>query len=63
VLHDDLILTSGLGGRFPPGLPIGTVAGVQTDISGQTEYAELIPSARLDTLNQVFVVIRYVNKE
>jgi rod shape-determining protein MreC len=63
ILHGDLVLTSGLGGVYPPGLPIGTVAVVQTDMSGQTEYAELIPSARLDTLNQVFVVIEYVNKE
>jgi rod shape-determining protein MreC len=63
ILHGDLILTSGLGGVYPPGLPIGTVADVQMDASGQTEYAELIPSARLDTLTLVFIVIEYVNRE
>jgi rod shape-determining protein MreC len=62
ILHGDLILTSG-GGRYPPGLPIGIVAEVQTDRSGQTEYAELIPAARLDALTQVFVVTEYVNRE
>jgi len=63
ILHGDLILTSGLGGVYPPGLPIGTVAGVQLDLSGQTEYAELIPSARIDMLTQVFVILEYINKE
>jgi rod shape-determining protein MreC len=63
ILHGDLVLTSGLGGLYPPGLPIGTVAGVQMDMSGQTEYAELIPLARLETLTRVFVVIEYINRE
>ena len=63
VLHGDLILTSGLGGVYPPGLPIGTVAGVEVDLSGQTEYAELIPMVRPDTLTQVFVVLEFINKE
>ncbi|MCL2003218.1 MAG: rod shape-determining protein MreC [Oscillospiraceae bacterium] len=63
ILHGDLILTSGLGDVYPPGLPIGTVAAVQTDMSGQTEYAELIPEARLDAVNQVFVVLEYVHTE
>lgn len=63
VLHGDLILTSGMGGIYPPGLPIGTVAGVQTDLSGQYEYAELIPMVQPDTLAQVFVVLEYINKE
>jgi rod shape-determining protein MreC len=63
ILHDDLILTSGLGGVYPPGIPVGRVVGVQTDLSGQTEYAELIPMVSLDTLNRVFIVLEYVNKE
>jgi rod shape-determining protein MreC len=63
ILHGDLVLTSGLGGVYPPGLPIGTVAGVQVDLSGQTEYAELIPMVPPDTLAQVFVVLEFINKE
>jgi rod shape-determining protein MreC len=63
ILHGDLILTSGLGGLYPPDLPVGTVAVVQTDRSGQTEYAELIPMARLDALSHVFIVVEYINRE
>jgi rod shape-determining protein MreC len=63
ILHGDLVLTSGLGGVYPPGLPVGTVAGVQTDLSGNTEYAELIPKAELDNLGKVFVVLEYINRE
>jgi rod shape-determining protein MreC len=62
ILHGDLILTSGLGGVYPPGLPIGTVAGVRSDLSGQTEVAELIPMADLTSLKQVFVVLDYAGK-
>jgi rod shape-determining protein MreC len=63
ILHGDLILTSGLGGLYPPGIPIGTVANIQTDLSGNTEYAELVPMTEVDRLGQVFVVLEYINKE
>jgi rod shape-determining protein MreC len=63
VVHGDLILTSGLGGVYPPGLPVGRVAGVRPDLSGQTEYADLVPMTDPETLNQVFIVLEYINKE
>jgi rod shape-determining protein MreC len=61
--HDDIVLTSGLGGIYPPGLPIGRVAGVLTDLSGQMEYAELVPMVAPYTLNQVFVVLEYIDRD
>ncbi len=63
VRHGDRVLTSGLGGVYPPGIPIGTVASVQPENTGQTEYAEVVPLAELDILPQVFVVLDYVNRD
>jgi rod shape-determining protein MreC len=63
IQHDDLVLTSGLGALYPPGLPIGRVAGVLPDLSGQMEYAELVPMVAPDTLNQVFVVLEYIDRD
>jgi rod shape-determining protein MreC len=63
IQHDDIVLTSGLGGVYPPGLPIGRVAGVRPAMSGQMEYAELIPMVAPDTLNQVFVVLEYIDRD
>jgi rod shape-determining protein MreC len=63
ILHGDLVVTSGLGGIYPPDIPIGTVAGMQADLSGQAEYAELIPMVRADALTQVFIVLEFISKE
>ena len=41
---------------FPSGLPVGHVEGVFTDPSGQTRYAVVIPSVKLDSLIEVFVI-------
>ena len=52
----DEVLTSGRGDMFPSGLPVGHVEGVFTDPSGQTRYAVVIPSVKLDSLIEVFVI-------
>ena len=49
-------MTSGLGGYYPSGLVIGTVEEVQTDDSGATSYAVLLPSVDFDALSQVFII-------
>ena len=56
LLNGDLIVTSGLGGYYPPDLVIGTVEEVLTDDSGMGQYAILLPKAQLDALAQVFVI-------
>ncbi len=56
LLNGDLITTSGLGGYYPSGLPIGTVEELRTDDSGMSRYAVLHPGANFDSLTQVFVV-------
>lgn len=41
----DRLLTSGLGGRFPPGFPVGTVIGVAPAANGLFQEARARPSA------------------
>lgn len=56
LLPDDIVLTSGKGGRFPQGLIAGTILEVQTEAGGQTPYAVVEPACDLDSLSQVFVI-------
>lgn len=56
LINGDLIVTSGLGGYYPSGLVIGSVAEVKPDDSGATQYAVLQPSAEFDILTEVFII-------
>ena len=56
LLNGDLIISSGLGGYFPPDLIIGTVDEIVTDDSGSTDYALLSPVVDFDELTEVFVI-------
>lgn len=56
LLGGDLVMTSGLGGYYPAGLVIGSVAEVQKDDSGATSYAILEPAVEFDALEEVFVI-------
>ena len=56
LLGGDLVMTSGLGGYYPAGLVIGSVAEVQQDDSGATSYAILEPAVDFDALTEVFVI-------
>ncbi len=52
----DRIVTSGLGGVFPPGLPIGTVVDVRTEEGNFLKSARLRPFVDFDRLEQVYVL-------
>ena len=56
VVPGDLLITSGLGGRFPPGYPVALVEAVQHD-PGRT-FARIVanPTARLDRSREVLLV-------
>jgi rod shape-determining protein MreC len=56
IVPGDLLETSGLGGRFPVGYPVGYVASV--DIEDTSAYARVIvrPTAELDRSRHVLVV-------
>ena len=56
LINGDLVVTSGLGGYYPSGLPIGTVLELRTDDSGLDRYAILAPRAALDSLTEVFLI-------
>jgi rod shape-determining protein MreC len=52
----DRVVTSGLGGVFPKGLPVGYIDEVKVDKTGLAQTAKLMPSADLGRLDHVFVV-------
>lgn len=56
VAPGDIVITSGLGGRFPPGVPIGTVRAVHRDRQGLSLEAEVEPAVDLNRLEWVLLV-------
>jgi rod shape-determining protein MreC len=52
----DEVVTSGLGGVFPPNVPIGYVDRVYMDPSGLYQHADVITRADLSSLRFVFVM-------
>lgn len=57
------VITSGLGGVFPRGLPIGTVEEVVVDQYGLTQTAYLKPYADLYDISHVVVVSQELDKK
>ena len=56
LLVGDTLLTSGLGGIFPPGLLIGKVQSIKTDVQGISQYAVVEPLCDLEKLKSVLIV-------
>lgn len=54
----DLIVTSGLGGRFPPGFPVGTITDLRRDDSRAFLVGDLRPAAQLDRGRDVLLLRR-----
>jgi rod shape-determining protein MreC len=54
----DLVTTSGLGGIYPKGIPIGTVEVVTADKARSVKTARLRPAVDLDHLEQAFLRIK-----
>ena len=52
----DVIVTSGLGGVFPPGLFIGTVKEVQMDAGNALKIGRVAPKVDFDRLEEVYVL-------
>lgn len=52
----DKLFTSGLGGRFPPGFPVGTVTAVQPGTSGMFRVAQVRPAADIDRSDDVLLL-------
>jgi len=57
-IHDnDVIVTSGLDGVFPPGLPIGTVHDIRKSQGGIFKEAEVVPFENFQELQEVMVLM------
>src|SRR5579863_5637661 len=56
VIAGDLLVTSGLGGGFPPGYPVGTVAEVKRDPAQSLAEVEVKPAAALDRSKELLFV-------
>ena len=52
----DLLITSGLGGRFPPGYPVATVAAVQHDPGNAFASVIATPLAHLNRSREVLLI-------
>lgn len=52
----DEVVSSGLGGVFPPNVPIGYIDRIYTDASGLYQQADVITRADLSSLRYVFVM-------
>lgn len=56
IVEGDLIETSGLGGRFPPGYPVGVVTSVVVEATSAYAQVLLRPAALLDRSRHVLVI-------
>ena len=56
VVAGDLLVTSGLGGGFPAGYPVGTVAEVKRDPAQSLADVEVRPAAALDRARELMFV-------
>jgi rod shape-determining protein MreC len=56
VIAGDLLVTSGLGGGFPAGYPVGTVAEVKRDPSQSLADVDVRPAAALDRSRELLFV-------
>ncbi|WP_409297446.1 rod shape-determining protein MreC [Peribacillus sp. SCS-26] len=54
------VVTSGMGGVFPKGLPVGKVEKVESDQYGLTQVAYVKPAAELYDVNHLIVVKRSI---
>jgi rod shape-determining protein MreC len=52
----DVVLTSGLGGRFPAGFPVGTIVALHPDDSHAFLVGDVRPAARLDRGRDVLLL-------
>jgi rod shape-determining protein MreC len=57
IREGDLLETSGLGGRFPSGYPVGTVNGVVVEPTAAFARVSVRPMAELDRSRHVLVVL------
>jgi rod shape-determining protein MreC len=55
----DVVITSGMDGKFPKGLMVGEIKKVDKRHFGVFQYAELVPKVDLARLEEVFVITEF----
>ena len=53
---NDLLVTSGLGGRYPAGYPVGVVSLINTNVAAQFASIQVDPSAQLNRNRPVLLI-------
>lgn len=56
VRQGDVIVSSDVGGKFPPGFHVGVIVGIGEDPNLVLQQAELEPAVNFDSLEEVYVV-------
>jgi len=56
VIEGDLLVTSGLGGTFPPGYPVGTIEAVTSEAGERFLRIRAKPAARLNRIREVLLI-------
>lgn len=56
LINGDILVTSGLGGIYPPDLPIGKVINIRSDSAGNLDYGVVEPSVDFASLYEVLVI-------
>lgn len=54
----DMLVTSGLGGRYPPGYPVGIITQIEQDRSESFANIKVFPAAQLERGRQVLLVLQ-----
>lgn len=57
VIKDDILITSGMGGLYPEGIPVGQVAKVDFDQSGYFEKSLVMPAVDFMKLHHVYALM------
>lgn len=55
----DQVITTGLGGVFPPDILVGTIRELVPESSGKSTMAVIQPGVEIETLTHVFVITSY----
>ena len=56
IKKEDIIITSGLGDRYPEGFPVGTITEISREVGSPFLEVEVLPFANLKTINEVWVI-------
>ena len=56
LITGDILVTSGLGGVYPPDLPIGKITNIRSDSAGNLDYGVVEPIVDFSSLYEVLVI-------